>query len=247
MKIERDFERVLMNIAIDTAGTIHDSMHRLASGWQLRFTFDHPSPQFIPLEMAKAIDMPLKKGDIVRCRTNPNHHWGISVFIGQLGYSEWLLQEIGGDRQLKMMNESLDVLRFMQPSRLYTGHQYQVYLWASGKAFSERYNEQADYFKRCGGVAFDEGTLTIWCRPHIWAMEKKGEDGTPLYAQPKKFMMQWGKDTKLKDIITAMQEQGFGSEFKFSTEKPTEGQAGYARFTKSDLDKAVNGFSREPG
>jgi hypothetical protein len=239
MEKRSDFERVLMNIAIDTAGSVHDEMRRLASGWQLRFTFDCPAPQFIPLEMAKAIDMPLKKGDIVRCQTNPNHHWGISVFVEQLKYSEWLLQEIGGDRQLKMGNESLDVLRFMQPSRLYTGHQRQVYLWASSKAFSKRYNKQADYFKRCGGVTFNGDTLIIWCRPHIWTMEKKGEDGVTLYAQPKKFTMQWGEKTRLKDIITTMRDQGFGSEFEFSPMKPTEGQAGYARFTKSDLEKII--------
>lgn len=240
MKKRNDFERVLMNIAVDTAGTVHDSIHRLASGWQLRFTVnDNPAPQFIPLELAKGINMPLTKGDIVRCRTNPNHHWGISVFVEQLGYSDWLLQEIGGTAQVKMENESLDVLRFMSLSRLYTGHQYQVYLWAARKAFSEKYNKEADYFKRCGGVEFKGDTLTIWSRAHSFSMDKKTDDGMILYAQPKKFTLKWGKDTKFKDIIAAMHEQGFGTDFEYLPEKPAEGQAGYACFTKKDVEKIL--------
>ena len=241
MQKRSDFERVLMNIAVDTAGTVHDHMERLKSGWQLRYRFGNPAPQFIPAEMAKAVGLPLKKGDVVRCQTNPGHHWGISVFVEQLGYSDWLLRELGGEALLEMKNEDLDVLRFMNPARLYAGHQYRVYLWASHKAFSKRFNKQADYFKRCGGVEFNGDTLIVWCRPHIWVADKKKEDGATLYAQPKKFTLQWGKKTRLKDIVSAMQEQGFGSDFEFSAEKPTDGQAGYATFTKSDLDKVVHG------
>jgi len=233
------FERVLMNIAVDTAGSCFDKMVRLNGGWHLRFRFDHPVAQFIPLEMAESIDMPLKKGDIVRCKTNPNHHWGISVYVDKLGYSDWLLQEIGGDAQLKMYNEDLDVLRFMNPTRLYTGHQQKVYQWASSKAFSERYNEEARQFKRCGGVEFDGDILTIWCRAHIFAMERQGDNEEILYAQPKKFTIPWGKTTRLKDIIAAMSEQGFGSDFEYAPEKPTEGQAGYASFTHVAVRKPL--------
>lgn len=232
MKKRSDFERVLMNIAIDTAGTVFDSMQQIHSGWQLRYRFENPAPQFIPLEMAKAIAMPLKKGDIVRCWTNSNHHWGISVFVEQLNESNWLLQEIGGKEQLKMYNEDLDVLRFMSPARLYIGHQLQVYLWASQKAFSKRYNKEASYYKKCGGVKFDGDMITIWSRPHSWLMKKEENHGTVLYAQSKKFIIKWGNSTRLKDIIDAMREQGFGLEFEYKTEKPIDGQDGYVIFTK---------------
>lgn len=236
MKKRTDFERVLMNIAIDTTGTVHDTMRRIKNGWTMRFIFDHPAPQFIPIEMAKDINMPLKKGDIVRCKTNPNHHWGISVFVEQLEYSRFLLQKIGGEALCNMNNESLDILRFMNPARLYTGHQYQVYLWASKKAFQERYNKDADYFKRCGGVEFDGDKLIIWCRPHICTLEKRQADKSVLYAQPKKFILNWDKNTRLKDIITAMKEQGFATDFIYAPEKPTEGQGGYTSLTRSDIE-----------
>lgn len=240
MKKGSDFERVLMNIAVDTAGGCFDKMVRLNGGWHLRFRFDHPVAQFVPLEMAQSIDMPLKKGDVVRCKTNPNHHWGISIFVKQLAYSDWLLQEIGGNATLKMLNEDLDVLRFMSPSRLYTGHKAKVYQWASSKAFSERYNGEAGQFKRCGGVEFDGDTLIIWCRAHIFAMERLGDDEKTFYAQPKRFTMPWGKTTRLKDIIASMSEQGFGSDFEYAPEKPIEGQAGYASFTRKDIEKVLN-------
>lgn len=42
-----DRERVLMNIAVDTAGTVHDEMQRHECGWTLRHTFGKPSPQFV--------------------------------------------------------------------------------------------------------------------------------------------------------------------------------------------------------
>lgn len=88
MKKRSDFERVLMNIAVDTAGTVHDSMKRFINGWQLRFIFDKPAPQFIPIAMAKSISMPLTPGAVVRCVTNPNHRWGISIFVKKLNYSD---------------------------------------------------------------------------------------------------------------------------------------------------------------
>lgn len=235
-----DFERVLMNIAVDTSGSFCDKMMKLANGWTLRYSFGEPAPQFVPLELAKVINMPLKKGDIVRCKTNPNHHWGISVYIEGKQYHDFLLQEIGGKALLRMSNEDFEVLRFMVPERLYTGHQYQVYIWASRKAFSERYNKNADYYKRCGRVEFEEDNLIIWCRAHICTMEGKGENGETTYAQPKKFTMKWNKKTRLKDIISVMDEQGFNSEFEYTTEKPIEGQAGCVTITRDDLVRVFN-------
>lgn len=241
MKKRSDYERVLMNIAIDTAGTVHDTFKRLNNGWQLRFSFNEPSPQFIPLVLAEYINMPLKRGDVVRCKTNAYHHWGISIFLEKLGHSEWLLQKIGEKAQLRMSNEDLDVLRFINPSHLYTGKQYQIYIWASKKAFSKRYNKNASYWKRCGGIEFgNENLLTIWSRPHIWNMQGKDKNGKLTYAQPKKFTMQWGEKTRLKDIIENMNKQGFDSEFVYSTEKPTEGQAGYMSINKNDIINILN-------
>lgn len=238
-----DKERVLMAIAAQTAGTVHDEMRPLRSGWRLRFIFDRPAPQFIPTEMADAIELPLVPGDIVRCKTNPNHQWGISEFVEKTGYSDFVLKEIGSDRLLNMSNEALDVLRFIPQHLLYTGKKQQIYEWASQKAFSEQCNPQADHFKRCGGVSFDGDTLTIWCRAHIFCMEKKSEDGRTLYAQPKKFTLRWSGKTKLKDIIEAMNEQGFGNEFEYLETQPTEGQQGYAKFTRGDIERVLGVFA----
>ena len=238
MRKRSDFERILMNIAVDTSGSVHSKMVRTTSGWDLRVLFGNPVPQFMPLEMAISLSMPLAKGDIVRCQTNPNHHWGISVFVERLAYSKWLLQEIGGNALMEMDNEGLDVLRFMNPSRLYTGHQHKLYLWASRNAFSERYNPNADYFKRCGGVDFDGNKLIIWSRPHIWCMER-AENGIAMYAQPKKFTMEWGNKTRLRDIVTAMNEQGFGDDFVFSPDKPNNGQGGITTFTREKLTEML--------
>lgn len=230
-----DRERILMNIAVDTSGHCWDTMQPLAHGWVLRFSFDRPAPQFIPEEMAEAIAMPLKPGDIVRCKTNPNHPWGIAEFVEPLEYAGYLLRLIGGTKLCRMSNESVDVLRFMNPSRLYGGAKYRIYQWATGKAFRKPYNPDADDWKRCGGVEFDGDTLTIWSRSHIFGMEKRPKDGPPLFAQPVKFTLKWSDKTKLKDIVAAMREQGFAKEFVYLPEKPTEGQAGYISLTPDDV------------
>jgi len=241
-----DRERVLLNIAVDVAGSVHDRMEQLDGGWCLRFTFGRPAAQFIPLELADRLEQPLKPGDIVRCQTNPNHAWGISEFVESFGNSTYLLRLIGGKKLLRMRNERLEVMRFEDPSRVYTGAKHRVFRWASQAAFLERYNPDADYFKCCGGIEFQSDLLIIWCRPHIWRMEKKAEDGTVLYAQPKKFAMTWSERTKLKDIVSAMRSQGFGQDFEYGPSKPTEGQAGYFTVTRDDLLAAI-GVKRPSG
>lgn len=247
---QSDRDRVLMNIAVDTSGTVHDEMRRLKKGWTLRFIFDRPAGQFIPTEMAKAIQMPLVPGDIVRCRTNPKHPWGISEYVEDIPDGA-LLRQIGSDRLLNMTNESFDVLRFMTPSRLYTGKKLQVYNWASGKAFSKRYNPDADYYKRCGGVEFSGelpgyqpprnapvGQVVIWSRAHIWAQEKRQGDAT-TYAHPRSFVLTWSKSTRLRDIVAAMKAQGFAEDFEYTPEKPEVGNAGFSSFTRESLLAAV--------
>lgn len=234
-----DRERVLMNIAVDTSGYCFDTFERLNGGWKLKFRFGRCAPQFVPEEMATKLNMPLKPGDIIRCSTNPNHAWGISELVEKTGFSDFLLRMIGGEKLLNMGNESVDVLRFMSPYRLYTGHKFQVYKWASSKAFSTRYNPQADYFKRCGGVDIDGDDLIIWSRPHIWASEKT-IDGVTLFAQPRRFAMKWSDKTKLKDIVGAMLSQGFADEFEYLPTEPTEGQAGRAKITRDALLGVLN-------
>ena len=235
-----DRERVLMNIAVDTAGSVHNTMKRVAGGWTLRFKFDRPAPQFIPPEAAEALGMPMKPGDIVRCRTNPNHEWGISELVEQTGYADFLLKLIGGEEILRMGNESVEVLRFMAPSRLYTGTKHKLYRWATTKAFSEEHNPHADYFIRCGGAEFDGDTLVIWSRPHAWNSEERDGD-TTLYAQPRRFSLPWNEKTRLKDIVQAMVDQGFAKPFEYLPEEPTEGQAGYAKITRDDLVRVLQG------
>jgi len=229
-----DRERVLLNIAVETAGSVHDSMERLQHGWTLRMTFGRPAAQFVPRELANKLEMPLKPGDIVRCRTNPNHAWGISEFVEQTGYSDFLLRVIGGPELLRMGNEDLDVLRFMRPEMLYTGKKHQMYRWAH-KAFQERYNPKGDYFKRCGGVEFDGDRMVWWSRAHIW-QDRRDRKGEPtLHAQPRRFEMQWSNKTRLKDTIAAMLEQGFAEAYEFTEEEPTRGNAGKMSFTADSL------------
>lgn len=221
-----DRERVLMNIAVDTAGTVHNTMRRLHSGWQLRFSFDHPSPQFVPRPLAKAIGMEMVPGDIVRCTTNPDHRWGIAELVEWEEGSCYLLREIGGDALCRIVNEDVEVLRFMLPSRLYTGVKHRLHAWASIKAFMPRYNPDASHLKRCGGVSFEGDTLIIWSRAHIWIKEQRREGEATMYAQPRKFTLQWSNKTRLKDIVAAMREQGFGDEFEYGPEMPSEGVCG---------------------
>ena len=234
-----DKERVLLNIAVDTSGSIWDKTERLQRGWALRFTVSgRPAPQFIPIELAEIINLPLKSGDIIRCCTNPNHDWGISEFVEQKGYADFLLREIGGKRLCNMGNESIEVLRFMRPERLYTGLKYKLWKWAY-KAFQERYNPNYSYFKRCGGVEFENDYLILWSRAHIWAMQKHPKMCPVLFAQPKKFIIPYTNKTRLKDIVNSMEEQGFADDYVYLPYKPTEGQGGYATFTKEDVLKVI--------
>lgn len=235
-----DRERVMMNIAVDTSGTVHDTFKRIEGGWTLRYRFDRPAPQFIPTVMADTIGLPLKNGDIVRCQTNPNHAWGISELMEQTGCGNYLLREIGGDALLNMGNEMVEVLRFMDGARLYTGVKNRVYRWASNSAFSTRYNPDADYWKRCGGVEFDGNKLKIWMRPHIFVAEKRQKDGPVTYAQPKMFELEWSKKTRLKDIVNAMREQGFAEDFEYGPDEPTNGNAGVVKITRDSLVKTLS-------
>ncbi len=234
-----DKERVLLNIAIDVAGSIYDEPVRV-DGVSIITRFNRPVAQFMDPESANALGLPLKAGDIVRCVTNPCHAWGIAEFArnGPV-YGSFVLREIGSDRICNMSNESLSVLRFMCPSRLYTGAKYRLFGWVTRKAFSERYNEHADYYKRCGGCEFDGDTMIWWSRAHIFAMERKAPDGTKLHAQPIRFSMKWSDKTRLKDIIATMVEQGFADDFEYTESEPTEGQGGFVKFTRADLLSAV--------
>lgn len=235
-----DRERVLMNIAVDVTGSSWDTFEPIQGGWKIRLTFGRPAEQFMDPKAAEKIGMPMKPGDIVRCRTNPNHAWGISELVEQIERDTFMLRLIGGDSLMRMSNESVEVLRFMAPSRLYTGTKHKLYGWASNKAFSTRYNPHADYFKRCGGVEFEGDTLVVWSRPHIWAMEKRQENGPTLHAQPKRFTLKWDHKTRLKDIINAMIEQGFAEDYEFTTEEPDKGMGGCAKITKDDLVSAMS-------
>ncbi len=248
---QTDRDRVLMNIAVDTAGSVHHTMDPISGlgGWCLRCSFGNPAPQFIPEELAGRIDMPLKSGDIVRCETNPDHAWGIAEYIE--GRDPFILREIGGQKLLRMGNERLAILRFMPPGRLYTGKKRQVYVWTQ-KAFMGRYNPEADYFKRWGGAFFEHGVfpgvyrehefdrVTFWSRAHIWQAETRGSNGDPiLYAQPRRFALEWDKKTRLKDVVAAMLGQGFAKDYEYLPEKPTDGMAGCATFTRDSLVSAL--------
>jgi len=243
-----DKERVLMSIICETNSPWNKPRMTKDGGWPIMMRHNAPAPQFVSLKAAKVIGMPLSPGDIVRCETNPHHAWGISEFVeilsvtgGAFGSAECILREIGSDRLLKMSNESFSVLRFMPLRLLYTGKKHQLYNWGY-KAFWEKgnHNPDADYYKRCGGIEFNGDTMIIWSRPHIWRQEKKGENGATLYAQPKRFELKWDKNTRLKDIVTAMQEQGFAEDYEYGPEKPVQGMGGCATFTRESLESALD-------
>jgi len=241
-----DTERILLNIAIETSGSCHNRMEQIKNGWTLRTIFDRPAAQFLPLEMLKEMGMPLEKGDIIRCETNRSHEWSISKFVdyisddgGDWGSCEYLCQKIGSHETCRVHNESITVLRFMPQNLLLYGKAKQIHDWCH-KAFRERYNEDADYFKRCGGVEIKHDTAIVWSRPHIFAHEKKGEDGDTLYALPKKFEIPWNKKTRLKDIIAEMKKQGFGEDYEYSKTESEEGMGGCTKITKKDIAGVFN-------
>lgn len=236
-----DRERVLMNIAVQTSGSIFDTMEKLPNGWAMRFSYRSPSPQFVPEEVAKLIGIPIVPGDIVRCVTNPNHAWGISELVKFKSSHEFLLREIGGEKLCNMGNESIDVLRFMPPHLLYTGVKMKLYTWVTRKAFSEQYNPDANHFIRCGGVEFEGDTLVIWIRPHAFDCERRMEDGTTQYAHPRKVTLKWSEKTRLKDIVSAMRDQGFADEFDYSKDKPTNGMGGCVIMNREDIENMIAG------
>ena len=186
--------------------------------------------------------MPLKQGDIVRCKTNRSHKWAISEFIGmadgRFTCPVYLVREIGGKDECQIANESLDVLRFMPESQLYTGKKKQLYDWAY-KAFLPQHNKDADKYRvRCGGVFVKENTVEIWARPHIFGLERRIEDKAE-YAQPVKYIIPWNSKTRLKDIISEMWTQGFPPEWEWSQTQPTEGMGGCATFTRDDVARML--------
>lgn len=235
-----DKERVLMNIAIATSGTCHDKMAVLKQGgWQIRTRWGDSVPQFLPLELCEQIGMPLAVGDIIRCETNQRHSFSISKYVKTIGSHEYLCEMIGGKSLCRISNEMISILRFMPKEKLYVGKEKQIYDW-SYKAFLRRSNDKADYYKRCGGVDISGDTLVIWSRSHIFGQEKKGDNGETLYAQPRKFIMNWSPKTRLKDIINHMNENGFDKAYDYKKEESQEGNGGMCKFTKENLQKVFD-------
>ena len=108
-----------------------------------------------------------------------------------------------------------------------------------GDCFLKRYNPDADYFKRCGGVDIMPEKMTVWLRAHIWQQEKRQKDGSILYAQPRKFIIPWSKKTRLKDIVGYMREQGFAEDYEWAEVEPTEGMGGCTKITRDTLVKSL--------
>jgi hypothetical protein len=245
-----DTERVLMNIAIEASGSCHDKMVSLTGGWKLRTIFGRPAAQFLPTEMCDILEMPLEVGDIVRCETNRSHDFSISKFVGTnsesggaWGSTEYLCQKIGSEELCRVHNERLSVLRFMPKDLLYVGKEKQIHDWCR-KAFNRRYNPDADHHKkRCGGVDVKDGTAIVWSRAHIFyaskRLESEGEPVVELHAQPRKFVVEWNKKTRLKDIVQQMRDQGFALDYEYATEEPTEGMGGCCKMTRKDVVDAL--------
>jgi len=246
---ETDKARVLKNIAIETAASPWDGRQEItiiSEKWgpqrhRLIERFGDLKPQWVYRDVAAGIGLPLKQGDVVRCQSNSSHKWGISVYQRtdqQLGGDPiFHVTELGGKDRCRISNEELLVLRFMSPALLYTGHQRRVYRFC-GLAFLERWNDQADYFKRCGGIHFDGDQVTIWIR--TWMnLSKKSEDNIELFPQPRKVTMTWGPKTRLKDIIAVLNTE-LTQETEYLPTKPTRGTAGVTSITKADVLNILN-------
>lgn len=234
-------ERVLKNIAcqISTHSTLA-TFKTIIPGVRLLMSFnDTPVPQFLPMYVSEQLNLPLEIGDIVMCMTNRNHKWAISEYRGKcsdhtgpFGTSEFYLREIGGKDIVRMGNEMVDVLRFIPEKFLYTGYKRKMYLWAK-KAFSPQYNPDIDDFViKCGGVFVRDKSILVYKRPHIFFQEKT-ENGTTIYAQPKKYIVSWNTKTRLKDIISNLNNQGLlDRDWDWSEEEPEDGMENCLKITK---------------
>jgi len=239
-----DKERVLMNIAIETGSCVGECIRSTPEGWRIRVAHGRPAAQFMSTGCAEAIGLPLKEGDIVRCFTNPNHDWGISEYVGiessdggAFGSVVWLLREIGGERILRMSNESLYVLRFMPQHLLLTGFRMKLWNW-SQDAFTRRCNAKADrYTWRWGGCEFDGDCMTVWVRHHVFGITKM-VDGVEMHAVPKKVTIPCSRKTRRKDIVAAVNE-ATKTDCEWSEKEPTVGMVGCARITRRDLLDAL--------
>lgn len=232
-----DTERILMNIAIETSGNCHNEMKIIIGRWQIRTSFNKPTPQFLPLELCKLIEMPLECGDIIRCETNRSHKWSISKLV-EIGEEAWICQQIGGKDIVKIYNERISVLRFMPKRLLLQGKEKKIYDWCY-KAFLPRYNDKANYYKRCGGVEIKPNVAIVWSRPHIFDQEKLSKNKETLYAVPRRFEISWNQKTRLKDIVKDIKAQGFDKDYEYNTTRPTQGMGGCCTFTKENIQTAL--------
>jgi hypothetical protein len=201
--------------------------------------------QFIPFRTfgGSPADTLPPEGTIVKCRTNPNHAWGISRFVkmhdepGGFGEQVPLLREIGGERLLRMYNEGFDVLIGMREHELLEGWERQMYLWAI-KALNPRWNKRADDFDfRFRGASVRDGKLTIEVGPHIFVDTVRRDDGRQYRYRHREFVIPVTPKTRLKDIVQALwdanfdakwadDELEFDAELTRATTKPTTPASG---------------------
>lgn len=237
LNTDSDKTRVLRNILVHTTRSPYGDTVTTKEGVTIHVMFGQPAPQFMSRSSAELIGMPLVPGDIVKCSTNPNHDWGIAEYVEDLpAYSSSLLREIGSTRLVRMINETLEVLRFMPPHWLLTGLKYKMYRFAM-LAFYPRYNPymNGDHrFRYCGGVEVGDESINIWVRPHLFEMEMRRDEVT-IYAQPRRIVVPYSRKTRLKDIVEALEVGGFSWPFEYTLDKPMKGTGGIAIFTREQL------------
>lgn len=142
-----DRERILTEIISRLTSTMMLAEQKPTPKGRLWINYDGDiAAQFVGTYVIKPAP-----GDIVQCNTSFAPDWKYAVFLedhnGDKG-GYWLLREIGGERTVRMFNESLSVLIGISPHVFYEGHQHQLHEWATSAAFSEKYNPKADYFVR---------------------------------------------------------------------------------------------------
>ena len=91
-----DKERILIQIAAMTSYATTE--HRFLSEDSVRWEYVNK-------------DTFLKKGDIICGMTNPNHKFGVAFFEKRIGYSDFIVKEIGTDKTCNYTNEMFLVLR----------------------------------------------------------------------------------------------------------------------------------------
>ncbi len=251
MSAMTDQQRLLMQLACDTGGMYGEPvLFDAPNSVELRVWFNEVRPQFVPDYAPDELGMPLRPGDIVRCKTaavRGMFPWAVAFYegtsdaSGAFGSDVYLLREIGGDRRCNMSNEMLEVLRFHDPNDYLEGWRNRCRRWV-GMAFTSRYNheiEDGGWSRRLGPLWVGPDRMVWYSRQHFAVV-----GGGAM----RRFEMPISKATRLKHIVECMNDNGFLDDFDESFEMPHEDVALMPRrWTEEELQSHIARTARLRG